>query len=126
MCLKACGSILCCACDWTILFYYNEDSGELEFICAGEIGTDGNVDLTFSHASDYVVVIDAQPMDVANADTTAVDASDDTEDAQQVGAVAAASSQNSGTMIWIVLLVIAVILAGAGIVFVKKGKKKEE
>ena len=42
------------------LFYYNEDSGELEFICAGEIGTDGNVDLTFSHASDYVVVIDAR------------------------------------------------------------------
>ena len=108
------------------LFYYNEDSGELEFICAGEIGTDGNVDLTFSHASDYVVVIDAQPMDVANADTTAVDASDDTEDAQQVGAVAAASGQNSGTMIWIILLVIAVILAGAGIVLVKKGKKKEE
>ena len=44
----------------------------------------------------------------------------------RLGAVAAASSQNSGTMIWIVLLVIAVILAGAGIVFVKKGKKKEE
>lgn len=108
------------------LFYYNEDSGELEFICAGEIGTDGNVDLTFSHASDYVVVIDAQPMDVANADTTAVDASDDTEDAQQAGAAAVASGQNSGTMIWIVLLVIAVILAGAGIVLVKKGKKKEE
>ena len=108
------------------LFYYNEDSGELEFICAGEIGTYGNVDLTFSHASDYVVVIDAQPMDVANADTTAVDASDDTEDAQQVGAVAVASGQNSGTMIWLVLLVIAVILAGAGIVLVKKGKKKEE
>ena len=65
-------------------------------------------------------------MDVANADTTAVDASDDTEDAQQVGAVAVASGQNSGTMIWLVLLVIAVILAGAGIVLVKKGKKKEE
>ena len=106
------------------LFYYNEDSGELEFICAGEIGTDGNVDLTFSHASDYVVVIDAQPMDVANADTTAVDASDDTEDAQQAGAAAVASGQDSGTMIWIVLLVIAVILAGAGIVLVQKSKKK--
>ena len=77
-------------------------------------------------SSDYVVVIDAQPMDVANADTTAVDASDDTEDAQQAGAAAVASGQNSGTMIWIVLLVIAVILAGAGIVLVKKGKKKEE
>ena len=103
------------------LFYYNEDSGELEFISAGEIGTDGNVDLTFSHASDYVVVIDAQPMDVEAADT---DASDAADDAQQAGAAAVASGQNSGTMIWIVLLVIAVILAGAGIVLVQKSKKK--
>ena len=103
------------------LFYYNEDSGELEFICAGEIGTYGNVDLTFSHASDYVVVIDAQPMDVEAADT---DASDAADDAQQAGAAAVASGQNSGTMIWIVLLVIAVILAGAGIVLVQKSKKK--
>ena len=100
------------------LFYYNEDSGELEFISAGEIGTDGNVDLTFSHASDYVVVIDAQPMDVEAADTDASDAADD------AGAAAVASGQNSGTMIWIVLLVIAVILAGAGIVLVQKSKKK--
>ena len=103
------------------LFYYNEDSDELEFISAGEIGTDGNVDLTFSHASDYVVVIDAQPMDVEAADT---DASDAADDAQQAGAAAVASGQNSGTMIWIVLLVIAVILAGAGIVLVQKSKKK--
>lgn len=103
------------------LFYYNEDSGELEFICAGEIGTDGNVDLTFSHASDYVVVIDAQPIDVEAADT---DASDAADDVQQAGAAAVASGQNSGTMIWIVLLVIAVILAGAGIVLVQKSKKK--
>ena len=105
------------------LFYYNEDSGELEFICAGEIGSDGNVDLTFSHASDYVVVIDAQPMGVAAADT---DASDTVEDAQQAGAVETVSGQNSGSMLWIVLLVIAVILAGAGIILVRKGKKKEE
>ena len=32
------------------LFYYNPDSGALEFICAGEIGEDGNADLTFNHA----------------------------------------------------------------------------
>lgn len=79
------------------------------------------MDLTFSHASDYVVVIDAQPMDVEAADT---DASDAADDAQQAGAAAVASGQNSGTMIWIVLLVIAVILAGAGIVLVQKSKKK--
>ena len=108
------------------LFYYNEESGELEFICAGEIGSDGNVDLTFSHASDYVVVIDAQPMDVANAADTDVDAADTTDDAQQAGAADVVSDQNSGNMIWMVLLVIAVLLAGTGIMLVQKGKKKEK
>ena len=29
------------------LFYYNPESGELEFICAGQIGEDGNAELAF-------------------------------------------------------------------------------
>ena len=40
------------------LFYYNETTGELEFICADEIAEDGTADLTFTHASDYTIVID--------------------------------------------------------------------
>ena len=44
------------------LFYYNGQSGELEFVCAGEIDAEGNVDLTFTHASDYTIVIDVQSM----------------------------------------------------------------
>lgn len=38
------------------LYYYN--NGKLEFVSAGKIDTDGNVDLKFKHASDYVIVID--------------------------------------------------------------------
>ena len=45
------------------LFYYNPENGELEFMCAGKIDENGNTELTFSHASDYTVVIDTEPMD---------------------------------------------------------------
>ena len=39
------------------LYYYNPDSNELELVCAGQIGKTGNVDLTFTHASDYTIVL---------------------------------------------------------------------
>ena len=38
--------------------YYNEQTGELEFISAGQIDPDGNVELVFTHASDYTIVVD--------------------------------------------------------------------
>ena len=44
------------------LFYYNEQTGELEFICAGQIDSDGNVELVFTHASDYTIVVDTRVM----------------------------------------------------------------
>ena len=40
------------------LYYYNADK-ELELIGSGEIGKDGKILLPFSHASDYVIVIEA-------------------------------------------------------------------
>lgn len=41
---------------WGNLYYYNPD-GKLVFMYAGRIAADGSVNLNFSHASDYVVVI---------------------------------------------------------------------
>ena len=40
------------------LYYYNPTKQELEFICADEIAADGSADFTFTHASDYTIVID--------------------------------------------------------------------
>lgn len=45
------------------LFYYNEKARRLEFVTEGQIDKDGNVDLTFTHASEYVIVIDDEAMD---------------------------------------------------------------
>ena len=44
------------------LYYYNKD-GKLEYMGSGVIDERGNVDLSFSHASDYVVLIDEEAGD---------------------------------------------------------------
>ena len=103
------------------LFYYNEDSGKLEFICAGEIGADGNVDLTFSHASDYIVVLDEKSMDTID---TAADGNAD-QMPQEVVDTGAVAEQPSDNGIWILLSVIAVIFAGVGIFYLLTTKRKK-
>lgn len=49
------------------LFWYKTD-GTFEFISEGKIDEDGYVDLTFTHASDYVIVMNDTPMSAADAD----------------------------------------------------------
>ncbi len=46
--------------------YYHDSAGKLVFIDAGEIAPGGNVSLTFSHASDYMIVMSNQKMSQAN------------------------------------------------------------
>ena len=45
------------------LFYYNKSTGKLEFMNAGKIDGKGNVELTFTHASDYTIVVSDKVMD---------------------------------------------------------------
>lgn len=40
------------------LYYYNTESGKLELQSSTEIGANGETKLMFTHASDYVIVID--------------------------------------------------------------------
>ncbi len=48
---------------YAVLYYYNDD---LEYICESEISSDGIAELTFTHASDYLIVIDEKPVDGDN------------------------------------------------------------
>ncbi|HAU86130.1 MAG TPA: hypothetical protein DCW90_11735, partial [Lachnospiraceae bacterium] len=111
------------------LFYYNEGTGELEFICAGEVGEDGNVELTFNHASEYTIVIDSQSMEQAAADTVLENESDDSTPAtdgvddidQSVTPTTVNESSTSYT--WVIFLAVAAI-AVVGIVLIIKRRKK--
>ncbi len=97
------------------LFYYNEQSGELEFICAGEIDSKGEVGLTFTHASDYTIIVDVQSME-----PNAMDDAANPAVSQEVSA--AGSFHPVGAL----LIALAVIALGAGGFLLVRAKKGEE
>ena len=134
------------------LFYYNAQSGELEFVCAGEIGEHGAVSLTFTHASDYTIIIDRQSMaksedsGSAGGDNTestekvtegntesteeTEESTESTEESQAEGSAGDDVSQTdaeakSAGSLWFLLIGCAVAIAAAGIILFLKKKKEE-
>lgn len=108
------------------LFYYNETTGELEFICADEIAEDGTADLTFTHASDYTIVIDETPMDGSEADdNTEIGSEDSSADNTEAGSGDVVTKEDAWNPLWIIIIGIIVIVAGLGVFFVVKKKEEE-
>ncbi len=113
------------------LFYYNSDSGNLEFVCAGQIGKDGNVNLTFTHASDYTIVIAEIVMDekntdsIQNTDNTEPSEQDSEPTAQDSSDGAAQTDDSAWRSFWIIMLGSIVVVIGLGIFFINKKKKSE-
>ena len=114
------------------LFYYNEKTGELEFICADEIAADGTAELTFTHASDYAIVIDTEPMDKgadeadgdkAETSETGNDSTQSGDGSTQNGTEAADSAWNP---LWLIIVGAVVIVIGLGVFVVRKKKKSED
>lgn len=109
------------------LFYYNETTGELEFICADEIAEDGTADLTFTHASDYTIAIDEAPMDGSEADdSTEIGSEDSSADSTEAGSGDVVTKEDAWNPLWIIIIGIIVIVAGLGVFFVVKKKKKSK
>lgn len=105
------------------LFYYNVAAGEMEFICADEIAADGTAELTFTHASDYAIVIDTEPMD----DSMAVaDSKADSPQAGADGAQTAAEETNAWNPWWVIGIGAVVIIIGLCAFYVIQKKKSEE
>ena len=103
------------------LFYYNEQTGELEFISAGQIDPDGNVELVFTHASDYTIVVDTRIMsDNGQADNKA----DETIPASKTDDSTSKYTWNN-TIIIIIGICIMLIVFGA-IFYVRKKSGSEE
>lgn len=108
------------------LFYYNPESGELEFMCAGQIGEDGSVELTFTHASDYTIVIDTEPMDRAGAEAGKEAETGDNPDAGSEGTIEPAKDNADSAAGWIILIVVILAVAAAtGAVVLQKRRKQQ-
>ena len=110
------------------LFYYNEQTGELEFVSAGLIDADGNVELEFTHASDYTIVIDAAVMDGGNKDS--INTTKDNENAEDNTTIPASNADNAKSDAWnpaIIIIIgtcILLIVFGA-VIFVRKKSSSE-
>ena len=103
------------------LFYYNEQTGKLEFVSAGQIDSDGNVELSFTHASDYTIVVAANIMsDNSQADNNA----DKTIPAPKTGDSISKYAWNN-TIIIIIGICIILIVFGA-VFYVRKKSGSEE
>lgn len=96
------------------LFYYNPNTKEAEFVCSGEIGADGKADLEFTHASDYMIVVNKTPMGpAANEVKNPADSAKDSSNAVEAGA-------SSGFPVWAVIICIVVIAGAAGYIIYRK------
>ena len=114
------------------LFYYNENTGEMEFICYDEIAADGTAELTFTHASDYAIVIDKEPMDgvsdgeVVNGETDSDEEiytiENDKKDTQDV----TEAESKTWNPWWVIIICIVVIVITLGAFIVIKKKKSED
>ena len=101
------------------LFYFNEQTNALEFICADEIAEDGTAELIFTHASEYTIVIDTEEMSGA---LDSSDVPDTTEPDTEVNVEpeVEADSTNGGSALWIILLVAVLTVAGVALVWKRK------
>lgn len=111
------------------LFYYNESTGEMEFISAGEVDEEGFAQLSFTHASDYTIVLDEASMEeAALTDTTGTAGSDGAESAEAVSEDSVKDSpdtESRAALIWLIAFAGIAAAAAVGVVAVKKRKEEK-
>ena len=107
------------------LYYYNESTGELEFIFADTVAEDGMVSLAFTHASDYAVVIDADSMEQKTGAGSTAEAPKTGEESTSTDTTNTSVNNDLWNRIWVFVLCGVLVVAGLGIFFVRKKKKDE-
>ena len=103
------------------LFYFNPKTETMEFICSAPVKEDGTADLTFTHASDYVIVVDETPMSVAN--NTSMDKIQESAP-QETPADIVTPEEDVFNPLWVIVIGIVVLLVG-GIAILTVKKKND-
>ncbi len=111
------------------LFYYNESTGELETAARAEkIAGDGRVSLAFTHASEYVIVVDTGEGNPAEEGAEDVSSG---APAESAGTDAGNKSPQTGQIgqpwepWWIIVVGALVVIIGIGTFFLVRKKKEE-
>lgn len=98
--------------------YYYDSTGRMIFQNAGTIDADGNISLNFSHASEYAVVI--ADNDVTTDNDIITDNDVTTDNADNTATSSIATGDSSPIVLYAVLCVMAIALAGIAVVTRKK------
>ena len=114
------------------LYYYNENTGELEFICSDEVAEDGTVSLAFTHASDYVIAIDGEQeeesgnaAEPAQSEGNGGTAGNGTEQGSD-GIPGDQGTGQTGAAWWIIVVLLLAAVTGAGMFVAIRKKGKDE
>ncbi|MBR3832849.1 MAG: leucine-rich repeat protein [Lachnospiraceae bacterium] len=114
------------------LYYYNPTTGKLEYMCADVIASNGEAELSFTHASDYLIVIDDEDLGKAPDDDADDDDGDDNDDDddnttedKDDGKDEVPDTGDDGTLyLWVLML--CALIGMAGVTYYEKllGKKE--
>lgn len=122
------------------LYYYNKDAEALEFVTKDTVTENGLVSFALSHASEYVIVVEAEeedkkaestePESVETPDQTAetaaaMEESPETENPIKDSIKESPETAKSGSVAWLCIVGI-LVLAGAGMTVLQVWKKKKE
>ena len=107
------------------LYYYNEKTRQMEFLCASVLDENNNVSFLFKHASDYVIVISDEAVTetdkVVSTKTQGV-----AEGKSSDTSVIAKSNQTPLVIVQVIgVIVVASITIASGIVIIVKRKSKD-
>lgn len=109
------------------LYYYDSD-GRMVFMNAGAIGENGNVTLSFSHASDYAIVISDEELSQADADRANVqvhasDASGKSGDTK-VQEVSVQTGDNANVLPIVMILIVSAAVVAGCVVIMRRNRIK--
>ncbi len=112
------------------LFYYNPDNGKLEFMDEVAVTETGDISFTFTHASDYAVIIsDSSMAELASIDDTAA-GGDDSADIEAISTNVENSQDAAGGKInprmVAVIVVIVLVCAAAGVTAFLLFRRKDD
>ena len=102
------------------LYYYNPTTGKLEYMCADVIASNGEAELTFTHASDYLIIIDDENLG------NAPDDDDNTTEDKDDGKDKVLDTGDDGTLyLWVLML--CALIGMVGVTYYEKllGKRNE-
>ncbi len=108
------------------LYYYKESTGELEFICTDTIAEDGTVSLAFTHASDYVITVDAK-QEEENSENISASEITETPESENTGNNEELPQTRQPWKPWwfVVIGGLVVVIGILCVVFVTKKKKED-